>query len=481
VARVVVIGAGMSGLATAARLADFGHLVTVFEQADTVGGRIGRHVQEGYAFDTGPTLLTLPAVYRDLFRKTGKPLERVLELVPADPAVRFRFPDGARVDLPSASRAGAARAFDQALGAGSGAAWQSVIEHGRQVWQTLRSPYLTAVPSRRELARLAWPVTRRAVAAGQSLREVAQRLLGDPRLISALECTAPGCDPRRAPGALTAIPYLHETFGRWYVAGGMRRLVDAVHTRALERGAVVRTGCPVAEVLGTAGQAAGVRLAGGEPVPADVVISAVDARHLYRDLLPAARRGRAVRVAPSPSVFTMLLALGDAPELPRHTVLISPDREAELEAVFGPLPTPPVDPTIEIDATDDPAARPAATARPWTVKVTVPTHGPVDWTAPGLADAYADRILATMAARGLDVRAQLDWRVVRTPADLLRATNAPGAWGNSIDGVRSIRRRPGNRTPVRGLFLVGSSTHPGPGLPLVGLSSTVVADLVGRA
>jgi phytoene dehydrogenase-like protein len=115
------------------------------------------------------------------------------------------------------------------------------------------------------------------------------------------------------------------------------------------------------------------------------------------------------------------------------------------------------------------------------VKVTVPTHGPVDWTAPGLADAYADRILATMAARGLDVRAQLDWRVVRTPADLLRATNAPGAWGNSIDGVRSIRRRPGNRTPVRGLFLVGSSTHPGPGLPLVGLSSTVVADLVGRA
>lgn len=485
VARVVVVGAGMAGLATAARLADFGHRVTVFEQQAAVGGRLGSYAREGFVFDTGPALLTLPAVYRDLFRKTGRPLERVLELIPADPAFQYRFPDGSRLDIPNATRAGAVSALDAAFGAGSGAAWQAVVEHGRQVWQALRSPYLTAVPSRRELARLARPAALRALTPRRSLRDVGLRMLDDRRLRVLLEHAASGTDPRRAPGALTAIPYLHQTFGRWYVAGGMRGLADAVRARAVERGAAVQTGRRVGEILVTAGRAAGVRLVDGERVPADIVIAAVDARRLYEDLLPApaGRGGRraTARLAPSPSTFTVLLALRTVPQLPHHTVLVSPEREAELDAVFGPAPAPPDEPTIDIVAADDPAVRPSADTRPWTVRVTVPGQGPVDWTAPGMADAYADRVLVTMAARGLDVRDRVCWRVVRTPDHVLRSTGAPGAWGNALDGTASIWRRPGNRTPVRGLFLVGSSTHPGPGLPLVGLSSAVVADLVGRA
>src|SRR6187549_1378200 len=111
-ARVVVVGAGMGGLAVAARLAAARHDVTVCEQAPVAGGKVGVLARDGFVFDTGPSLLTLPAVYRDLFLKTGGPLERELELVPVDPVCHYRFADGTELDLPNTSRARIAAAWD---------------------------------------------------------------------------------------------------------------------------------------------------------------------------------------------------------------------------------------------------------------------------------------------------------------------------------------------------------------------------------
>jgi len=110
----------MGGLATAARLAAQGHRVTVFEQAGTWGGKLGVYRRDGFTFDTGPSLLTLPAVYRDLFIKTGQPLEESVELVPVDPATRYRFADGTWLDVPNASRGGTHQAFTQVFGPGAG-------------------------------------------------------------------------------------------------------------------------------------------------------------------------------------------------------------------------------------------------------------------------------------------------------------------------------------------------------------------------
>jgi phytoene dehydrogenase-like protein len=107
----------------------------------------------------------------------------------------------------------------------------------------------------------------------------------------------------------------------------------------------------------------------------------------------------------------------------------------------------------------------------------------VDWTSPGLADTYADWVLTVMAERGLDVGDRLAWRVVRTPADLEAETGAPGGaiYGTSSNGQRAAFLRPANQSPISGLYLVGGSSHPGGGLPLVGLSAEIVADLVGSA
>lgn len=487
-ARIVVVGAGVSGLATAARLADFGHDVAVYERNATTGGRVGRVSRDGFAFDTGPALLTLPAVYRDLFRKTGRPLERVLDLEPAEPALRLRFADGTGADLPNASRAGIRAALDEALGPGSGTAWHAVVDRGRQAWQVLRSPYLEAPPVLSDLARLAGPRRRRAVAPRQTLRELVDELVPDLRLARAVEHFARGADPRRSPSALATLPYVMETFGRWRVRGGMRRLADAVAERATERGASIRTGCPVTEITVAAGRATGVRLAGGRVETADVVVAAVDARRLYGDLLAAPAAGRlparlrAHRL--SSAIFTMFLPVSGYPgELPPHTALLAADPDRASDAVFGPEPAVPWDPTIDVFVPDDPALRPDDRSRPVTVQAVVPPHGQVDWSSQDLSTHFAERLLTAMAERGLDLRPHLRWHATRSPYDAERATGAPGgaAWGLGIGSAWELLRRPGNRTPVKALFHVGSSAYPGPSLPLVGLSSAIVADLVGRA
>lgn len=487
-ARVVVVGAGISGLATAARLADFGHDVLVCERTATTGGRVGTYTRDGFTFDTGPTHLTIPAVYRDLFRKTGRPLERVIDLVPAEPALRFQFADGTGVDLPNASRGGIRRALDDALGPGNGDAWQAVIDRGRKAWQALRSPYLEAAPRLSDLAGLASRERRRALAPRQSLRSLVRDAVSDPRLAMSIEHLARGADPRRAPAALASLPYLLETFGQWRVAGGMRALAEALTERAAERGARIRTGFPVTEIMVSSGRATGVRLSGGAVEVADVIVAAVDARHLYGDLLTAAagRRvaGRLRRVPPVPAQFTLLLAVSGGPsDLPPHTALLPVDTDAALHAVFGPEPEAPLDPAIDVYAPDDPALRPDEDARAVTVRVVVPPHGRVDWSAASVTAEYAEHILATLAARGLDLRPHLRWHAVLSPHDAEQQTGVPGgaAWGLGVGTAWELLRRPGNRTLVAGLFHVGSSTYPGPGLPLVGLSSVIVADLVGRA
>jgi phytoene dehydrogenase-like protein len=219
-------------------------------------------------------------------------------------------------------------------------------------------------------------------------------------------------------------------------------------------------------------------------VPADLVVSDVDATLLYRDLLPHARARRSLaRAEPSLSGFVLLLALrGRTPGPRHHRVLFPADYDAEFDAIFGRAPRPVPDPTVYVCAPDDPAVAPAGDEA-WFVLVNAPRHGPVDWDVPGLADAYADRVLRVLADRGLDVRDRVRWREVRTPADWERDTGSVGGsiYGSSSNGPRAALLRPANRGPVPGLFLVGGSAHPGGGLPLVAMSAAIVAGMIGPA
>jgi phytoene desaturase len=498
VARVVVIGAGMGGMAAAARLRVKGHEVTVVEAAETHGGKLGTYRRDGFVFDTGPSLFTLPAVYRDLFLKTGGPLEDSVTLVPLEPGFHVRFADGTLLPMPGVGAGAAATAMGDVLGGRAADDWRRLLERGGRMWATTRRPFLESplhgirdlVPLARDLGDV------RTVAPWQTLRRLGTATLSDWRARQVLDryATYAGSDPRRAPAVLATIPYVEATFGAWHVAGGLRSLGDALRARLDERAVTMRFGVPAARIELSGGRVAGVVLADGSRLPAEVVVANADAARVYGALLgPGAPREplrRLARATPSLAGFVLLLAVqGRTPGLAHNNVWFPRDYDPEFDAIFGPRPQPVDDPTIYACVPDDPAMRPDG-HEAWFVLVNAPRHSPggtqrgtVDWDAPGLADRYADLVLRRLAERGTDVRGRLLWRALRTPADLERATGAPGGaiYGTSSNGPRAAFLRPQNAAPVPGLFLVGGSAHPGGGLPLVGLSAEIVANLVGRA
>ena len=490
-ARVVVVGAGLGGLAAGARLAAQGHAVTVLEASDDVGGKLGWHVETTpagrFRFDTGPSLLTMPSVFEDLFAVTGDPLDATLPVHQLPDAIRHRFADGTELTTAADAEETFARTH-KAFGGTAADDWRALLDRGRRMWELVGERVVTRPLHLPSLLR-ASASDLRTVAPGTSIRTLGRRLLHDARQRTMLEryATYSGSDPRRAPATLATIPFLEQAEGIWYVDGGLHRLADALVERITARGGVVRTGAAVDQVAVAGGRADGVVLTDGTRVAADIVVSGIDAHRLYRSIAPDVARAP---FADSLSGFTLMLGVrGRTPHLAHHNVLFgAADYDDEFDAVFGSHAHLVRDPVIYVSAPDDPAVRPAG-HEAWFVLVNAARHGTegrrgtLDWDTPGLATAYVERILTLLAARGMPVRERLVSVAHRTPADLARRTGAPGGaiYGAADHGLRTALRRPGATSPLRGLFLVGGSVHPGGGLPLVATSAALAAAAVGPA
>lgn len=464
-ARIAVIGAGMGAMATAARLAVAGHRVTVYERGTTYGGAVGRFEREGFAFDTGPGLLHLPAVYRDLFVKTGKrSLETCVDMAQVDPAVRHVLPrHGVDVALPGASRGGVATALDEAFGQGAGERWNAVLGRARDAWDATRRPLLEEpLPADRRAALAAdpYPALRRSGLLRRrtpTLAEVAARELGGGlgELLTGL-VGAYGIDPDRAPGSAAVLPYMEQTFGSWYVRGGMRALATAVHERCRERGVEFVFGAEVREVLTAGGRAAGLLLADGSEAAADSVVCGIHPRLLPAASLPGPRAADPAPGPELPSRLTLFLALrGARPSGTVHRTLVH---------------SPGLDVTVL--RPDDPATRPDA------------DHEAVTVTAlcgPGSTGAVGpDRLLELAGEAVPGLRERLLWHEARTPADVEAATGAPGGSvpAPALAGAGGRLLRPANTTAVPGLYLAGGWAHPGGGLAHAGMTGALVAGLI---
>ena len=274
--KVVVVGGGFGGLASAVRLAKLGHDVTLLERLDTLGGAVSTVAADGFEWDAGPTWTLVPAVVRDLFRKSGRPIERELELESLDLVREHWFEDGTVLGLPGHSRAAQLAAFD-GLAPGLGREWVDHVDSFADDWEVLRRAYFENAWNPDDLPR--------DVAALLDSREMLHKRLRktfkDQRLrqVAAHPFVADGHDLRNVPAWAGLVAYLEQRFGAWTVPGGMGRLTEVLTARLATRGVTVATGVEVTDLVVRSGRVVGAATGSGT-VDADVVVCAIDPRRL---------------------------------------------------------------------------------------------------------------------------------------------------------------------------------------------------------
>lgn len=433
-ARVVVVGGGLGGMAASARLARLGHEVTLVERSGTLGGALVPVVADGFAWESGPSSTLLPAVLRDLFRKSGRPLERELELVPREVVREHRFPDGSTIRLPGGSRAAQLRAVDE-LGPGLGRRWVAHVDSLADDWELIRRDYF----ERPWDPRTGPPAVARRLATRESLQHRLRVGLPDVRLrlLAAHPLRAQGQDPRRVPAWMGVWPYLEQRLGAWAPATGLSALAEVLAARLRTRRVSVVLDTSARDLVVRGGRLVAVATDSGD-LDAEIAVCAVDPRRL------PTLAAHVARTSPVPPPWTTYLGLDEVP-----ADLSDPAPEIVLHG--------------KPDLVLHTGGRAPAGGAAWTV------HG----------RPRAD-LLDDLAERGVDLRGRVVARLAHSPRDVEER------YGGSPLGVRwrgrsTVRHRLGPRTPIPGVYAAGAHATPGAGLPFVGLSAALVAQVVGPA
>lgn len=506
-ASVVVIGAGIGGLAAAIRLAAQGKSVTLCEKNSRTGGKLNtwtvthpfRPCGRPYHFDLGPGLLTLPLVFADLFAVAGADVRNHLQITRLNPVSKFIWPDGTELALPDTSDSLLKNISTVFPGDEDGV--NALLRYGEKIWRLSGEFFLTRSPEQalrgdgafnpfNALKMLTLPFR-----IGM-FRKYAARVdahVRSPRLRDVFYQYAmyAGASPFRAPATLGVIPYVELGMGAWYVQGGMYRIAAALEALARSLGVNVRLDTPVRRVLvegtGEDRRAVGVETADGQVIRSDAVIVNADVVYAYRHLIDAPHRptftnARLDTFEPGGSAFVLLLGVeGTYPQLAHHTKFMPNDYAAELRAIFdrGAVPD---DPCIYVCAgtRSDPTRAPEGCESLFVLCSAPPLDGSIDWGIEG--PKYRDRILHALEHRfGLtDLSKRIAVERMITPADmqLMYNANAGSIYGISSNGMKQAFLRPPNRDrDIRGLFFAGGATHPGGGLPLVALSGKIASEL----
>lgn len=487
---IVIIGAGIAGLAAALRLAAAGQPVTVLERQEAPGGKMRTLPSAAGPVDAGPTVLTLRPVFDALFAAAGARLDAHVTLTRQQILARHWWPDGSTLDLhadPEASAA-AVRAF---AGPKAEREFRSFSKRAARLFAAFDGPMMrTAQPSVATLSRtvMRQPSLIPLMAPNATLAQILAKAFSDPRLAQLFGryATYVGGSPYRSP-AILALIWQAEAAGVWTVAGGMHALAQAVAGLAEARGAVFRYGAHVAEIDAAAGRACGVTLADGSRIPARAVLFNGDPRalslgHLGAAAQPAAPETTRTERSLSANVWSFAARATGLP-LVHHNAVFCADPEAEFDALMaGHVPQ---DPTLYLCAEDRGHADPAPELERFELIMNAP---PLPQTAPGGAgkdDACLTPPLETLAFDTL-ARAGLRFDPVPGPDSLttpaMFETLFPGSagslYGQSPHGLMAAFQRPTARSPLPGLYLAGGGTHPGAGVPMAALSAQHAAEAI---
>lgn len=486
--RVVIIGGGLGGISAALRLAAKGHEVTVCEQGERCGGKMNLWSKDGYRFDTGPSLITMPWVFSDLFNAAGAAIEDHLELTRVSPLSDYIYPDGVHFTYSSSMP----EWFDVLRQLESGVdGFLRFLKLGSQLYEISSQTFLKRRPLdwpgatdlgllRHMPWRYGWGNYHQTIAAhfkSPHLRQLYDRY---PTYV--------GSSPYESPATLAVIPYIEFTFGGWYVRGGLYRIVESIVELAKHFGVAFHLNSKVDRIEIEGDRVAAVHLAQGARLPADVIVMNGDASNtpalLRKEKLDRESDNVLEQKDRSMSGFVMLLGMKNTmPELRHHAIYFSSSYREEFRQLFGERRFP-EDPTVYVNA----PSRSDRTMVPGEgetlfLMANAPANDGDRWDEEEIRRARS-RILSRLRESGFRLNEEeIMVEEVWTPRMIRERYSMPGGaiYGGNSHGWKNAFLRPGNKDrKIRGLYYVGGSSHPGGGTPTVLLSAQITCELIER-
>ena len=482
----IVIGAGIGGIAAAAHLAQRGLSVTVVEKNPGPGGRCGRFERDGHSFDTGPTLLIMPLVYRAEFKALGSCFDEALELRRVDPTYHLIFDDGHRLGLTSDRHA--LREQLESIEPGSFRGFERYTEEGRRHYE-LAMERLVSRDFRTALQFLApanLPLLWRIKPLVHHYDNMAH-YFDDPRLKAAFtfQDVYMGLSPFEAPATFSMMPYTELAHGVWYPKGGMYSVVTALVDIARQAGVEFRFNAAVESIRVNGSRVCGVTFQDGSTLDADVVLANADLPYVYKELLPAdGLAERLERKRFSCSVISFFWGVKKRyAALSPHTLFLADDYRENFESIIRDL-TLPCNPSLYVHAPSrlDPSMAPPGED---TLIAIVPVghlnrRGDQDWHS--MRDEARRQVIRRLATLGItDLERNIKFEVSYDPPAWRRRYNLmKGSTHGLCHNLMQLGYfRPHNRHPrYHNLYFVGASTHPGTGVPTALISARLAAQRI---
>lgn len=487
--RAIVIGAGFGGLAAALRLRRRGYDVTVLEAGDQAGGRARVFRRDGFVFDAGPTVITAPYLFDELFQLFGRQREEYVEFLPVDPLYRVTFDDGNHFDyfrndepLFEEIRRLSPRDLD---------GYRKLVAHAERIF-SVGYERLADQPFGRlsDMLRIVPDLMR--LSAHRSVYSLVSRYIEDERLrqVFSFEPLLVGGNPFDVPGIYLLIHWLERKWGVHFAKGGTTALVQALVRLATEQGVEVRLNSPVEKILVAGGRARGAALESGETLAADLVVCNCDPSLVYSKMIDARhlspfRKQRALGKRQSMSLFVGYFGTNRAyPDLRHHTVVMGPRYRELLRDIFErKVLADDFSLYLHAPGRTDPSMAPPGGDAFYVLSPVPNLDAAVDWES--RAEDYFDAILDTLEARcmpglrqSVTTRFSVDPRYFK---DVLRSEKGAAFGIEPLLRQSAYFRFHNQADDVRELYFVGAGTHPGAGLPGVLCSAKVLERLVPDA
>ncbi len=484
--KVIVIGSGLGGLSAAVLLAKKGFQVQLFEQNLTPGGKMNQIREQGFYFDTGPSLLTMPFVIDEIFAECGVERKKQLEFIPIEPVCRYFWSDGTQLDA-SVDVSGMMAALAE-FSKEDAANFPLFLNYARRIYELTADVFLFS-PIHEISKILKWQNLSKILSVHQidpfrTVHESVSRFFKHPKIIQLFNryATYNGSDPYRAPATLNIIPYVEYGLGSFYIKGGMYQLVEKLVELAQQLGVKIQTNCRVDQIISQNRKLQGVQIQ-KDFLPADFVVCNGDVVVSYNELIAdfEPRRKKLNQLEASLSGLVFLWGIDKKfPQLAHHNIIFSDNYQLEFKQIFGEK-TIPSDPTIyiAISSKKDPDHAPENSEN-WFVLLNIPPlNTKINWAS--AVESLRSIVLNKLKQAGMDVSSHILFEKIFTPEDFYRLyrSNQGSIYGIASNDRNTAFKRPPNRNrDIQGLYFAGGSSHPGGGVPLTMLSGKLCADLI---